>query len=64
MDDDIEDFDFGGKSFNDFITEAFTACINNNAFIFGLYPVCNSFYRQKQKYMTTDLRFISGHFMV
>ena len=62
MDDDIDDFDFGGKSFNEFATEAYDTCKDNNAFIFGLYPVWNSFYRQKQKYMTTDLRFIIGAF--
>ena len=62
MDDDIDDFDFGGKSFDEFATEAYDTCKDNNAFIFGLYPVWNSFYRQKQKYMTTDLRFIIGAF--
>ena len=61
-DDDIIDFDFCDKPFDEFILEAFNACINNNAFIFSVYPVWNNFYRQKQKYMATDLRFINGGF--
>jgi hypothetical protein len=62
IDDDFVDFDFCGKSFDEFIIEAFHTCINNNASIFSVYPCYNKFFREKQQYMTTDLRFISGGF--
>jgi len=62
IDDDITDFDFKEKTFDEFANEAFHTCLNNGAFIWSVYPVWNSFYRQKQKYMTTDLRFIHGGF--
>lgn len=62
IDDDITDFDFGGKTFDGFITEAFNTCLNNKAYIFSLYPVWNKFYREKQQYITTDLRFCIGSF--
>jgi hypothetical protein len=62
MDDDIIDFDFKNKTFDEFVNEAFHTCLNNRAFIWSVYPVWNLFYRQKQNYMTTDLRFIHGGF--
>lgn len=62
IDDDITDFDFSSKTFDEFSNEAFHTCLNNGAFIWSVYPVWNPFYRQKQKYMTTDLRFIHGGF--
>ena len=62
IDDDIMDFDFHEKTFDDFITEAFNICIDNGCYLFSIYPVWNKFYREKQKYMTTDLRFCIGSF--
>lgn len=61
-DDDITDFDFENKSFDEFIIEAFHTLITEGANIFSVYPVWNSFFREKQLYLTTDLRFIHGGF--
>jgi hypothetical protein len=57
------EFDFDGfESFNDFVTHAFNTCINNNAFIWGTYPVFNKFFRITKQEITTELNFICGVF--
>jgi len=63
MDDDIESVDMSltNMTFKDFITYAFSECEKEGLYLWGLYPVYNAFYREKQKtVMTTDLRFIVG----
>jgi len=65
MDDDVKSIDFetaGYKSLDDFIRDAFTECKNRNAFIWGVYPVYNPFFRKNQKHVTTCLNYIVGCF--
>jgi hypothetical protein len=65
LDDDIDDVDISlteHTSLNDFIIYAFHTARVNGCYLWGIYPVYNSFYREKQKQYTTDLRFIIGGF--
>ena len=59
MDDDIISINV---NIEEFITKAFIECKNHNAFIWGIYPVNNPFFYEKQPYMTTGLKFIIGCF--
>lgn len=62
IDDDIEDIDFNGfDSLDDFFIAAFQKCIDNTAYLWGVYPVWNPFFREK-KSMTTHLSFICAAF--
>ena len=68
LDDDIESTDlslspsFKSKNLNYFIETAFKECVNHKAFIWGVYPVFNPFFRKARKELTTDLKFICGAF--
>lgn len=62
-DDDIDDFDIPeNKTLANFFNQAFETCMNKNAYIWGVYPVYNKFYREKQKPLSEDLVFICGCF--
>lgn len=67
LDDDVESVDlsissFKSKNLNYFIENAFKECIAHKAYIWGVYPVFNPFFRQARKEMTTELKFIVGAF--
>lgn len=66
LDDDIQDLIFAKPEeeipLNEFFTEAFNLCKKENAFIWGVYPVGNPFYANRNKWNTTHLTFIIGCF--
>ena len=65
IDDDIQDIDLSFtnyNSLNDFIIDAFNICISKKAFIWGIYPVYNPYFRKTKTPITTDLRYIVGAF--
>jgi len=65
LDDDIESLDLSMteyKSADEFLTNAFQVCYENNAYIWGLYPVFNPFFRKSKEPITTHLNFIIGAF--
>ena len=67
LDDDIDKITILGNgklnslsSLKLFIDKAFKTCIDNNAFIWGIYPVDNHYFMRNK--ITTDLRYIIGAF--
>jgi hypothetical protein len=68
LDDDIKSIDlslssiFKSHNLNYFIKYAFTQCITNKAFIWGVYPVYNVFFREPVPEISTDLKYIVGAF--
>jgi len=68
MDDDIESIDmslsklFKGHSLHHFFKTAFDDCAKEGAYIWGIYPVFNPFFRKGRKEITRDLNFIVGAF--
>jgi len=65
FDDDIKSVDLKMskyKTLDAFIKDAFAECRKQKAFIWGVYPVYNPFFRKGQKDMTTCLNFIVGAF--
>lgn len=65
MDDDIESLDLSMTEYkcaDEFFNEAFQVCYENNAYIWGLYPVLNPFFRKTKEPITTHLNFIIGAF--
>lgn len=68
MDDDIESIDMSlSSSFNthtlhSFIIAAFKETVAQRAYIWGVYPVFNPFYRAPRKEITTGLSYIVGAF--
>lgn len=59
LDDDIEEIDV--ENLDDFLQNAFRKCREENAYIWGVYPCWNPFFRQTKK-DTTCLNFICGAF--
>lgn len=65
MDDDIKNIDLSLTDFpnlNFFFEKAFEALKENNAFIWGVYPVFNSFFRKTKAHLSTELKYIVGAF--
>lgn len=68
FDDDVAKIDmtlsprFRGKSLDFFFKAAFEECKANNAYIWGVYPVFNPFFRKDRPEMTTSLNYIVGAF--
>ena len=65
LDDDIESLDLSLTEFetaDQFFTHAFDVCIRENAYIWGVYPVFNPFFRQPRKPIQLGLTFIIGAF--
>jgi len=65
IDDDIVNVDFSLTDYvklDDFFKDAFIECVKHKSFIWGIYPVNNKFFREKQKSLTTCLNFIVGAF--
>lgn len=68
FDDDIESVDlslspkYSINNLDYFIKDAFSECIINKAFIWGVYPVLNAFFRKTKSELSTDLKYIVGAF--
>lgn len=65
LDDDIESLDLSMteyKSADEFFKTAFEICVEEGAYIWGLYPVFNPFFRKSKEPITTHLNFIIGAF--
>jgi cellulose synthase/poly-beta-1,6-N-acetylglucosamine synthase-like glycosyltransferase len=68
FDDDIESIDlslspkFKSHNLNFFIKQAFDECEKNKAYMWGVYPVFNPFFRKPRPEMSTDLKYIVGAF--
>jgi hypothetical protein len=65
LDDDIEEVDLSLTAYPDldhFFQDAFQECIKQKAYIWGVYPVLNPFFRKTKKDITTHLNFIIGAF--
>lgn len=68
FDDDIAKIDlsmsntFKSHSLDFFFKTAFNECVKNNAFIWGVYPVFNPFFREARPDLSLDLRYIVGAF--
>ena len=63
LDDDIEKVDVDEfKTLDNFIKEAFRITKEENAFIWGVYPVFNPFFRKNKPRVTTCLNYIVGAF--
>ena len=64
MDDDLEEIDLSMTNFTlkEFIEYAFQQCYKHGAYLWGVYPVYNPYFRKSRKEMTTCLNFIVGCF--
>lgn len=67
FDDDVESVDlslsmFKGKSLDHFFQEAFKTTKEHNAYMWGVYPVFNPYFRTARKEVTTCLTYIVGAF--
>jgi hypothetical protein len=64
LDDDIQAINLNGNypSLLNFFENAFRELEEQNAFIWGVYPVNNSFFYNKAQPITTDLKYIVGAF--
>jgi hypothetical protein len=64
IDDDIQDIIFANAHeeipLTEFLNNAFELCKKEQAYIWGLYPVSNAFYAQKNRWYSTHLTFICG----
>lgn len=63
FDDDIKEIDLSLTNYPNvvsFIEDAFKKCKEHNAYIWGVYPVHNPFFRQSKEDLTTELKFIIG----
>ena len=61
-DDDLAEIQGFDGNFMDFINTAFDDLVKHDAYLFGIHPCWNQFFREKNKYMTTYLTFIIGSF--
>ena len=65
IDDDVESLDLSlteYKTAHEFFQKAFELCIKEGAYIFGIYPVYNPFFREKRIPITYNLNYIIGAF--
>jgi hypothetical protein len=65
FDDDVTEIDLTMTqytSLQDFFNFTFDYCVENNSFIWSVYPVYNPFFRTSQKEITTHLNFCIGTF--
>jgi len=66
LDDDIQDLIFAKPEeeipLDEFLNNAFELCKKESAFIWGVYPVGNPFYANRNKWYSTHLTFIIGCF--
>jgi len=68
FDDDVESIDlslspqFKSRNLDYFIKEAFSQCVKNHSYIWGVYAVFNPYFRKGRKEMSTELKYIVGAF--
>tara|TARA_R110000868_G_scaffold384316_1_gene651764 strand:- start:262 stop:1512 length:1251 start_codon:yes stop_codon:yes gene_type:complete len=65
IDDDIKSIDLSlteYENLNAFFIAAFNDCIDNDAFVWGIYPVFNQYFRKNRENRTECLQFICSHF--
>ena len=65
VDDDLTELDLSlteYKSANEFFCDAFSECSKQGAFIWGIYPVYNKFFREGRPTLSTGLNYIIGCF--
>jgi hypothetical protein len=65
IDDDIKSIDLSLTEYadlNTFFIAAFNDCIDNDAFVWGIYPVFNQYFRINRENRTECLQFICGFF--
>lgn len=65
MDDDVDSLDLSLTEFktaDEFILNAFETCENEKAFLWGIYPVFNAYFRKERKPVTTEISYIVGAF--
>lgn len=65
LDDDVESLDLSMTEYataDEFFAKAFQLCVEENCFIWGVYPVYNPFFRQNRTAVTTNLNYIIGAF--
>jgi hypothetical protein len=65
LDDDIKSIDLSlckTSNLDHFIASAFNDAINNNTFIWSVYPVFNKFFRETKTYQTFCLNYMVGAF--
>jgi hypothetical protein len=65
FDDDVTEIDLTMTEYTsliEFFNFTFDYCVDNNAFIWSVYPVFNPFFRTSQKQITTHLNFCIGTF--
>ena len=64
IDDDIQDIIFANPHeeipLDEFLNNAFELCKKEGAYIWGIYPVGNPFYAQKNRWYSTHLTYICG----
>lgn len=60
IDDDITEIDC--EDLHKFITQAFSDLVEHDAFLWGVYPVYNKFFRENKQHLSTGLSFIIGSF--
>jgi hypothetical protein len=64
MDDDLDEIDLSMTTFSlqEFINHAFQECKERKAYLWGVYPVFNPFFRKARSELSTCLNFIVGCF--
>jgi hypothetical protein len=65
IDDDITELDLSlteYKSADNFFCDAFSECLKQGAFIWGIYPVYNKYFREDRPILTNGLNYIIGCF--
>jgi len=65
LDDDIYSLDLSMTPFDiamEFFESAFETCEKESAYIWGIYPVFNEYFRKDRKPVTTDISYIVGAF--
>lgn len=65
LDDDVESIDLSISPFtslDELIKHAFSECIKQKAYIWGVYPVYNPFFRKARPEVSTGLNYIIGAF--
>ena len=68
FDDDVKKIDlklsprFKSSNLHNFFNQAFQDCKQHNAFIWGVYPVYNPYFRKDKEALSTSLKYIVGAF--
>ena len=65
LDDDVDSLDLSLTDFqtaDEFILNAFETCVQEKAYIWGIYPVFNEYFRKERRPVTTEISYIVGAF--